>query len=371
MSDFNYWKKQHDSEALKEFNISKEGLLWLKIKSITRRDVIENFIKTNDIQLSSRKLHEQFIELFDLLKKDIHTSHNILNTFIYHENTKRFNSLDINSLVSELYKVETFKWGGDNQNDLGKYLIKKYIKGNRSYDFLINNVDNGIMKTVQDYLVCSWYNHWSTILIEHLFKSHKKVLPTVGQIKNVDFFINEIPFDLKVTYLPINFIEKQRKLSQLKPELTFLKSISRDLKINFNNNYTNLYYSLSERLKDNGSEKAISALKDIKDFRLFLIKQAKQNPKVIAKNLYENQSEFRFGAENRLFLILVDKDNFNDSWKLRRNMDLLRPKINTYLNSFGKKSIDDLKISFYKEGNPKKYPNPYEVLTDVLVIEKS
>jgi hypothetical protein len=42
----------------------------------------------------------------------------------------------------------------------------------------------------------------------------------------------------------------------------------------------------------------------------------------------------RFGAENRLFLVLVDTGNFTDSWKLKRNIDLLRPSINNYTGAY-------------------------------------
>jgi len=368
--NFAFWKKQHDSDELKEFNTNQEGLLWLKVKSIVRRGIIDEFIDENRISLKSTRLTDQFKELFEELKKNTDNSHKILNDYTRKKNASQLAALDLDKLVAELYKVDTFRWGADNQNDLSKYLVKKYVKDNQSYEFLLSKINTEISKTVQDYLVCSWYNHWSSILIEHVFKTHETVLPTVGQIKNVDFFINELPFDLKVTYLPTNFIKTQRKAAGLKPELTSLKQSARNVGINFKNNDQNLYYQLSEWLKDNGSKDALKALTEVRDFRLNLIKAVKKDPKLLAKNLYEKQSDFRFGAENRIFLILIDTNNFEDSWKLKRNIDLLKPGINEYLNSFKKKSINDLKLNFPKEGNRAKYPKEYEVLTDVIVIEK-
>jgi len=369
--NFSFWKKQHDGDELREFNTNQEGLLWLKVKSIVRRGIIDEFLQENKIELKATKLTEQFKELFEALKKNPANSHKLLNAYTQKKNTAQLAELDLDKLVAELYKVDTFRWGADNQNDLSKYLVKKYVKDNQSYEFLLSKIDTEIAKTVQDYLVCSWYNHWSSILIEHVFKTHKIVLPTVGQIKSVDFFINELPFDLKVTYLPTNFIEDQRKIAGLKPELTFLKQSARSVGISFKNDDQNLYYQLSERLTDNGSKEALKALKQIKDFRLNLITKVKKDPKLLAKNLYEKQSDFRFGAENRIFLILIDTKNFDDSWKLKRNIDLLKPGIHKYLNSFKKKSVKDLKLKFHKEGNATKHPKEYEVLTDVIVIEKN
>lgn len=83
-----------------------------------------------------------------------------------------------------------------------------------------------------------------------------------------------------------------------------------------------------------------------------------------------SQSDFRFGAENRIFLILIDRTDFDQSWKLKRNVDLLQPVIHNYLDSFTDKSIDDLKLEFYRKGHSVKFPKKYEVLTDVIVAEK-
>lgn len=232
-------------------------------------------------------------------------------------------------------------------------------------------MESEVLKTVHDYLVCSFYNHWSSIMIENIFKSHPTVLSNIGKTKSVDFFINEIPFDLKVTYLPKFFVEKKREEFGLpKEELKSLKQTAKELNIKFINNDVNLYYSLSKRLKDNGTEKALATLNEIKDVKLKIINSIKDNPKELAKELYENQSNFRFGAENRLFLVLVDKEDYSASWELRRNIDLLKPEIFKYLDGFKNKKIDDLEISFYKEGNPKSYPNLYKSLSDILIIEK-
>jgi hypothetical protein len=74
----------------------------------------------------------------------------------------------------------------------------------------------------------------------------------------------------------------------------------------------------------------------------------------------------RFGAENRLFLVLADTNNFTDSWKLKRNIDLLKPSINSYLNAFKNKNVEELKLTF----SFKNKSNPFNVLTDIIFIVK-
>ena len=59
----------------------------------------------------------------------------------------------------------------------------------------------------------------TTIGLEDIFKEHANVIPAIGQIKKIDFFVNDKPFDLKVTYLPEGYIKEYRKLNGLRAEL--------------------------------------------------------------------------------------------------------------------------------------------------------
>lgn len=121
-----------------------------------------------------------------------------------------------------------------------------------------------------------------------------------------------------------------------------------------------------EKLADKNDEFSKSVLQKIKSEKLEILNETKQNPKISAKWLYENQGEMRFGSENRLFLVLVDSSDFENSWKLKRNFELLEPSIKQYLDNFHKKQIDDLRLSFNFKGKP----NSFNVLTDILFITK-
>mgnify|MGYP000638519767 FL=1 len=252
MKDFNYWKKLHESEQLDEFSSDSIGLLWLKTKSIVRKELIAEFIQQNQITLKETALGKQFVELFELLCENAENSHKILDTYIKEKNKIQVSELNTEQLVSELYKLKNFDWGGDYQNSLDKYLVSRYVKVHKSYDTLVSKFETEIHVAVQGYVLNSWYNHWSSILIEHIFKSHTTVLPTVGQIKSVDFFINNVPFDLKVTYLPAEYIKFKRKEKGLPVELTFLKSKATEAKITFDKKAkdADIFYEIVEKMKD-------------------------------------------------------------------------------------------------------------------------
>jgi hypothetical protein len=369
MKDFNYWDKLHKSEELEEFSNDKVGLLWLKTKSIIRKELIAEFIKITNITLQETALAKQFVELFGILSSNVINSNQLLDNFIKSENTKQVASLNTEELVSELYKLKNFDWGGDYQNSLDKYLISRYVKvQNPSYETILSKFETEISVAVQGYVLNSWYNHWSSILIEHIFKSHTEVLPTVGQIKSVDFFINDVPFDLKVTYLPAEYIKTKRKEKELPVELTYLKKKAKEANIVFDRTAkpADIYYEIVEKMKDRNDAFCIDVLKTLKDGKLEILKEVQDNPKILATWLYENQGEMRFGSENRLFLVLVDTDDFTNSWKLKRNIDLLKPTILYYLDNFKTKKIEDLKIEFEFKGKTKTFTS----LTDIIFVVK-
>lgn len=366
---FSHWKKLYENDELEEFNFDLSGLLWLKIKSILRKGILDDFLKIEGIKLTESSLNNLFSELYEKLNQDVETSHKIIDKYIKQKSVQQLESLDVENLVSELYKLRYFDWGGDYKNALDKFLVARYIKVYQKFDDLNSKLDTEISRAVQGYVLCSWYNHWSSILIEHLFKNHSIVLPTVGQIKKVDFFINNIPFDLKVTYLPANFIEAKRKEKGLKPELTELKQKAKEANIIFTKHKKadDIYYEIVEKMKNRNDDFCQGVLQNIKNIRLEILKEVQENPKTLIQNLYEQQGELRFDASNRLFLILVDTEDFDNSWKLKRNLDLLKPIIKNYLDNFSQKSIEALKINF----NYKSKDKTFTAFSDAIFVVKS
>lgn len=366
MASFNHWKKAFEADEMEVFNFNAAGILWLKLKSIARKELLADFIAQERIALKTSKIADEFVELYDQLSVDLPAAHTKLDGFIRRAHAAQVSAFDEQKLVAELYQLRSFDWGGDYKNALDRYLVDRFVKVYDSYAELTARFDGEISRAVQGYVLCSWYNHWSSILIEHLFKQHAIVLPVVGQIKKVDFFIKGIPFDLKVTYLPANFIEKKRKEQGLKPELTELKQQAKALGIHFNkeSKADDIYYEITQKMQDKGSPACLEALASINKTRLDILQAVQANPKALIQNLYEEQGEMRFDASNRLFLVLVDSQDFDNSWKLKRNMEVLRPAINTYLDGFADKNLDDLCIRFRYKAKTQ----DFKVISDLIFV---
>lgn len=361
MTNFEKWNKEFKSQNLFAFNNNTNGLLWLKTRAICRKEQLQQFIENNKIVLSSSKIAQQNIELFEKLET-MPNAMQLLDSFLRERNNEWYKAkgVDEKILKDDLYKVQHYAWGGDQNNSLDKYLVSRYVKNISNYEELCSKQDK-IVGNAWNYVQASWYNNWTSFLIESLFKRHKNVISAVGEIKSVDFFLNNYPIDLKVTFFPNQYMDKKLKNKLGKGELTWLRQKAKGVGVSTEKTQSNSQqlYTLTEKLKEIGKTDIIE---ELTTKRKEVIIEAQDNVLELITWLYTNQGRMRFGAENRLFVILVDLTNMTESWKMKRAFSLIEPKVNSYLNNFNEKSLKEINFKF--EGNE------YKSLADVIFVVK-
>jgi len=360
MKTFAEWNKLFTDQRLDMFNTDPSGVVWLKLKSIIRKEILNVFLPENNIAAENNKT------AFETLYKQYvagELSSAVIDKFLIKYNKTEIQDMENNfdNIKSELYKLQSFSWGGDATNSLDKQIVS-YIKGCWSYDAICGKIDNEIADNTRRYTLNSWYNNWSTILTEHLFKFHTKTISAIGKVKSVDFFIDGVPLDLKITYFPKEYLKQKRKDAKLGVELTIIKKLAKEHKVSFDKKAPedSLKYQITEQLRDLHKPDVDTVLEKLRNENNAIIQSAVDNKSDLVKWLYEQQGEMRFGAENRLFLILVDSGNLTESWKLKRNFDLLKPKIKAYLDNFAASNLERVHFQFKNK--------PYTSLADALFI---
>ena len=366
MKTYDEWNRIFASQDLYEFNADESGILWLKIKSLIRAEILNFMQQKLAFKLISKTQSQKFREIYNLVLSGKITQRDI-DFVLAQYNNDEIKTLKQNfSLIeSELYKMNYFAWGGDSSNSLDKQIIS-FVKEIYKYDEILHKIDNDIAQNVKNYTLSSWYNNWSAILTEHIFKSHSKVISAVGKIKSVDFFIENIPIDLKITYFPKEFLKLQRKANGLQNELSLLKNIAKKLTLNFDKESKEeiVKYQITQQILDSNNAEAILQLKNLKAQNAKIIQEAIADKHTLIKWLYENQGEMRFGAENRIFIVLIDLDDFTQAWKLKRNFTLIKPKILEYLDNFRHEIFLKNIVEF--EFNQKRY----KALADIIFVVK-
>ncbi len=331
MLDFSTAVRMFKDDKIRELSSTDEGMRFLKLRSLSRKEHLDYLINKFEIDIGNSKTNNEKLRLiYESDLRSIYIDDAIKELFEKERKTRRENE---QQLISELYKVQSFEWGGLHQNSLETTIVNRYVKKIISYELLSNAIEGDLHNSLRAYVLASWYNHWTSIVIEDIFKEHANVIPAVGQIKKIDFFVNNKPFDLKVTYLPEGYIKDLRKDNGLWPELTLMKSLARKENIVFDESLPESIQisDLWHKLDDHPSDDTRRLICELYACRETLLNEAIANPEPLARWFYENQGVRRFDASNRLFLVLVDKTNFFDSWKLKRARSLISAHVTKYI----------------------------------------
>jgi len=272
--------------------VSKKELANLKLQSI-RSDDLKIFAEFLGIDSKGKTS--------DIIKRLIDIPQDQINEFIkrkYQDLTKERQAIiSDEDLKKELMKVKEFHWGVV-QGQLDQKIQTEYVRRFTRYDDLIQRVKSKLHDDITGYMIATWYNHWTTVLIEDHISHHPRIIPTLKNYKGIDIFFDEQPFDLKITYLP----------------------------------------------------------------REYILEKALQNPKGLIVWLYENQGVQRFGADNRLFVVLASKSNLEESWKLKRDFDFVFSEMDKFFNNASVSTKDEIVFSFKKK--------TYTTISKILIITK-
>lgn len=340
----------------------QEGSRFLKLKAMSRKSHLKGLCDKLDISHEGKKQKEMFRLLYD---QEVEISK--IDKFINDIHESRIENWDDREkeLINELYKVESFGWGGLRGSGLERNIVNNYIKEISSYEKLIEKIENEIFESTRQYTITSWYNHWSTIVIEEIFHRHKRIVPAVGRIKKIDFFFDNVPFDLKVTYLPEGYISDRRSDMNEGREITILKNTADELDLPYDADLSNsvIKQDIWKKLDDHPSDVAQDTISNLSDIRDDILRNAVKDPNRLIKWLYENQGYRRFDSSNRLFLILVDASDYFGSWKLKRANSLLKGEIKSTLDKYG----DDPGRSISFERND----NEYTCISDAIIVTKN
>jgi hypothetical protein len=335
----------YQADKIPQLASTVEGLKYLKLKTLSRKEHLIELLEKAGVRTTAKSVTAL---LKDAVTADI--SNDLISSTIasIYARESSVRLADEPRLVSELYKMEVFDWGGLHQNSLEKTIVDNYVKKITSFNTLEHKIENELLQSMRGFVLCQWYNHWTSIIIEDVFNSHKRVTPAVSKVKKIDFFVDDVPFDLKVTYLPEGFIQNKRRAANMKPELTLVRSLARALGVEYDSDLppSKLLEDLIKKLRDHPNEQAVELWRDLYNYRMALLTESIRDPLELITWLYENQGIRRFDSSNRLFLVLVDTSAFFDSWKLKRAKPLLESRVRKFLDDLPATPGRDVKFAW-------------------------
>lgn len=348
------------NNQINQLSQHEDGQRFLKLRSLSRTENLEALFRAAQIpqpDVGSRQLLEA------AYNANIPTANvEALIRQIYQTEREGRRAREI-QLLDQLYRVAEFNWGGLHQNSLEKTIVDNYVKKITDFEQLCRCVENELLVSMRGYVICSWYNHWTSIIIEDIFKDHENVLPAVGLVKKIDFFVQDVPYDLKVTYLPEEYLSDKRREAGQRRELTLLKQQARQHNLPIPDDLPDsaLVQDLWTKVADHPAASCRELITALTRFRNELVTAIEDDPVELIRWLYEHQGERRFDASNRLFLVLIDQRNYFESWKLKRAKPLMEATINEHLDNCG----PGHEVTFTWEGDQ------YTAISDLIVVRQT
>lgn len=185
---------------------------------------------------------------------------------------------DFNIIRHELNKLEIMPpWGraqGDQWDKLSNFVYRvKTLRGVKRQARAVAKAKGIHEELFENYAVRRWYNHHTHDQILQMFYAHSDVQREENRKhRTIDFYLREIPFDLKISRFPKSYPED--------------------------------------------------------------IKHAWQHRHKLALWMYRHQSkQGRYHTGNRLFIILHHRTKPELTWQLRRNFDTLETLIREFLEA--------------------------------------
>jgi len=156
---------------------------------------------------------------------------------------------------------------------------------------------------IKNYAYNRWLNYWSAKCVEQIFASFNQVSAEKNEFhKKVDFYINDIPFDHKTTVIPNVFHKKINNIDQDETKIELIKW------------------------------------------------------------LYKNQSkEQREHYSNRIFVVLINKEDPKKSWKMKAEIEKIKSEIYSYMSY-----INNGQKSFFNFHDKKKN---IRFSSDIIVVK--
>lgn len=327
------------------------GNYFLKLRSLSRANILRQLAIRAEVDVENIQGRQLLEHLFCQ-----NISQEIIDTFIgeIYQEERNIRMQNEEQLLHHLYRINNLDSGGFHKSEVEVYIVKNYIKDISDLDALEARVQNELNGKIRNYVVWSWYNFWTSILIEDIFKDHQDVIPAVGLVKKVDFFWNNFPFDLKVTFFPDGFMKLKRRQRGLpEREIIELRRFARGNGIPYDRNLNDeeQFNELINRISENPGEEAQLFMQAFNQTRAEIIDETLANPQELIVWFYENQGPRRFDAANRFFLVLIDKNRLEESWKLKRNREILNTEINNFLNINRNVDFNQFQLNFNWEGN--------------------
>lgn len=137
--DFQNAEWMFRENRIRELGQTPDGLLYLKLRSLSRKKYLERLFDKASLTPQSTLARQMFREVYEA-KVDVRTVDDLIREIYEEERAVRRETED--ELISELYRLQVFDWGGLHQSGLERTIVNNYVKRTRRYNELCEKIEN-------------------------------------------------------------------------------------------------------------------------------------------------------------------------------------------------------------------------------------
>ena len=125
MLNFNRAMNLYKSDKIRELAETDEGLRFLKLQSLSRKEYLDHLIHKFELKVGNLKVVEKLQYIYESAVRLEDIDEIIQELFEKEREIRRDKE---QQLINELYKIESFGWGSLHQNSLETTIVNRYVK---------------------------------------------------------------------------------------------------------------------------------------------------------------------------------------------------------------------------------------------------
>jgi len=164
--------KLFNNNKFNEIENDKQGIRFLKLRSISRKDTIVEIARQNKLNIDDLTASDIFELVFNssIINNETIDAYILLKYKIERDERKK----DEDILINEMYKLEIFNWGGSNGNSLEKNIVNNYVKKIKSYQKINDEIEGTLLSSLRGYTLNSWYKTIGPLFLLKIYSKTMK-----------------------------------------------------------------------------------------------------------------------------------------------------------------------------------------------------
>lgn len=262
-------------------------------------------------------------------------------------------------------------------NDKIDDILKKFVRNKtiKTKNELLFELENSLLPRVRQYVLWSYYNQTSNDIIELFFLKHKRIIPTLRKIHDIDFFLKIdnkiIPFDLKFTHISDNYFDlvsggiednhnqnifddyitsdSNNEIKVIKAFYLGFKKTHKEFDLPKTTGLEKKQYC--DYLISTGNNEATQFAIEIQKKRKNLVPSTPEQLHQLEWWNYKYQGERLFCNNNRLFVFISYRNSFQDGRLLKGKTAEIGLKINDLLDNLTLENVHTIRYHYDKDSS--------------------